>query len=186
MKHLFWSLALFFCFNHSIAIVRATNKLTRDCEILKGIYDSYKIKNFESNCCDMENVDCESINSETRMTRLDLSYTNISEIPKNIVNLDELKKINFSGNNLNGEIPSFFSQLPHLEELNLSKNKFYGQIPKSFLDIKNLALLDISDNRLFGIIPSDFCDMETLKIIKYHNNMNSVYPSTCIREKFGL
>jgi len=184
MKHICLGLILTVFFNQSI-LVSASNKLMRDCEILKGIYDSYKIKNFQSDCCDMENIDCEVINSETRMTRLDLSNTGITEIPNNIVNLEELRKINFRGNNLNGEIPSYFSKLPHLEELNLSKNRFYGQIPKSFLDIENLSLLDVSDNRLFGTIPSEFCDMKNLKIIRYHNNMNSVYPSTCIREKFG-
>ncbi|ORX76499.1 L domain-like protein [Anaeromyces robustus] len=133
----------------------------------------------------MSNVDCTVINSEPRMTHLDLSHTNIKEIPNNIVNLNELRIINFRGNDLNGEIPTFFDKLIHLEEIDLSENKFYGQIPKSFLNIKNLTYLDISSNRLFGIIPSEFCDMEKLKDIRYNNNMNSVYPSSCIRSKFG-
>jgi len=186
MKQLFLAVILVLFFNQSLHLVSAANKLLRDCEILKGIYDSYKIKNFQSNCCDMDNIGCEVINSETRMTRLDLSNTNIKEIPSNIVYLDELRKINFRGNELNGEIPTFLNQLTHLEDINLSKNKFYGQIPKSFLEIKNLTLLDVSDNRLFGIISSEFCDMEKLKVIKYNDNMNSVYPSNCIAEKFGF
>lgn len=186
MKQLFLVLAIVLFFNQSLYLVNATNKLSRDCEILKGIYDSYKIKNFQSNCCDMSNIGCENINSETRMTRLDLSKTNIKEIPNNIVNLKELKIINFSGNGLNGEIPTFFNKLTHLEEINLSKNKFYGQIPKSFLEIKNLTILDISDNRLFGVIPSEFCDLEKLKEIKFNDNMSGVYPSSCVAKKFGF
>jgi len=73
MKQLFLVLAIVLFFNQSLYLVNATNKLSRDCEILKGIYDSYKIKNFQSNCCDMSNIGCENINSETRMTRLYVS-----------------------------------------------------------------------------------------------------------------
>eukprot|EP00833_Pecoramyces_ruminatium_P017565 jgi/Orpsp1_1/1191597/evm.model.d7180000087225.1 len=181
MKQFIFVIIFIILINQNI-LINATSKLIRDCEILKGIYDSYKIKNFQSNCCEMSNVKC---NLEFRMTELDLSNSNINEIPSNIINLDELRKINFQGNNLNGEIPTYLSKLTHLEEINLSNNRFYGQIPKSFLEIKNLTVLDVSGNRLFGTIPSEFCDMEKLKDIQYHDNMNSVYPSSCIKRKFG-
>jgi hypothetical protein len=185
MKQIIFGLVFILLVNQYILLIDATTVLIRDCEILKGIYDSYKIKNFQSNCCNMSNVNCEIINKEPRMTELDLSNKDIGEIPSNIINLNELKKLNLKGNNLNGEIPTYLSKLTHLEEINLSNNKFYGQIPKSFLDIKNLTVLDISGNRLFGIIPSEFCNMKKLKDIKYHDNMNGIYPSSCIKRKFG-
>jgi len=59
-----------------IFFVGASTKLIRDCEILKGIYDSYKINNFRSNCCDMTNIKCKKINSEIRMTELYVIFNN--------------------------------------------------------------------------------------------------------------
>jgi len=76
MKQIIFGLVFILLVNQYILLIDATTVLIRDCEILKGIYDSYKIKNFQSNCCNMSNVNCEIINKEPRMTELYVLFLN--------------------------------------------------------------------------------------------------------------
>lgn len=85
---------------------------------------------------------------------IDLSNNNLSgEIPTELTSLLELKSLDLSSNNFHGSIPNKIGQLRSLEYLNMSYNKLSGPIPPSLSDISSLSMLDISYNNLSGRIP---------------------------------
>ncbi|XP_030964633.1 receptor-like protein 43 [Quercus lobata] len=75
------------------------------------------------------------------------------EIPKAIEELQSLKGLNFSHNNLTGHMPPSLGKLTNLEWIDLSSNKLIGEIPIQLADLTSLAVLNLSKNHLFGQIP---------------------------------
>ncbi|GJS18930.1 leucine-rich repeat-containing protein [Tanacetum coccineum] len=86
---------------------------------------------------------------------IDLSSNNLTgKIPYEVTNLYQLVALNLSNNALCGEIPSQIGQMKELETLDLSKNNFTGGLPLSMSQMHFLSYLDVSHNNLSGRIPS--------------------------------
>ncbi|KAM5558941.1 receptor-like protein EIX1 [Rosa sericea] len=86
---------------------------------------------------------------------IDLSSNQLKgDIPEAITNLIGLGILNLSRNQLNGNIPSKIGNLHWLETLDLSHNHLSGRIPQSFSSLTSLSHLNLSYNNLTGRIPS--------------------------------
>ncbi|KMT16127.1 hypothetical protein BVRB_3g052890 [Beta vulgaris subsp. vulgaris] len=85
---------------------------------------------------------------------VDLSGNELQgDIPYGISNLTGLISLDLSRNNLSGGIPLNIGQLTSLDFLDLSNNHLSGEIPISLADVSRLGTLDLSNNNLSGKIP---------------------------------
>jgi len=135
----------------------------------------------------------EDISSETEA--VDLSSSNISEIPKiiynypqikilllnnndinnlqtEIENLKELKILNLNENNITN-IPPEVCNLKKLAKLNLAKNKL-TYLPDKFYNLNKLIELDLSWNYLDTIPNQIFMLQNLVSLNMAHNNLNNM------------
>nr|XP_011460511.1 PREDICTED: LRR receptor-like serine/threonine-protein kinase FLS2 isoform X2 [Fragaria vesca subsp. vesca] len=84
-------------------------------------------------------------------------------------NVDLVKGIDLSLNNLEGEIHQEISSLIELSILNLSMNHLHGKIPTNIGNMSSLETLDLSHNHLLGEIP------QSLSTLNYLNHLNLSY-----------
>ncbi|GAA0161535.1 hypothetical protein LIER_17825 [Lithospermum erythrorhizon] len=78
-----------------------------------------------------------------------------------LVNLENLKQLDLSSNNILG--PISFSLPPNLTNLNLADNKFTGSIPQSLSFMTHLRRLNLSQNLLSGPLGDVFNGLENLR-----------------------
>ncbi|CAI9290199.1 unnamed protein product [Lactuca saligna] len=101
---------------------------------------------------------------------IDLSRNNLTgQIPYELTNLCELLALNLSNNALLGEIPQQVGQMKKLLALDLSRNSFSGGIPSSMSQMTSLSYLDLSSNHLSGRIPSG-TQLQSFDPSKYEKN----------------
>ena len=138
--------------------------------------------------------------SRLNLATLKVARANLSNtIPASLGSIQTLKKLDLSGNFLEGCIPSELAGLQHLTVLNLSNNQLSGEIPASLFDLQlkvldlsqnqlsgeirqldalRLEVLDLSHNKLTGRIPT-FGEAPTLsKLCLQHNNLTGCIPSS--------
>jgi len=162
------------------------------------------------NLKELEEIDIE--NKGTQRTRIlsdkpflkDIKYKEkkcdycLESIPESIGELENLKKLNLSGNNLLN-LPVSFNKLKKLEYLNLNSNQFEAlpeifrglkdlkilslesniltQLPDSIGDLKNLEELYLISNQI-EVLPKTFGGLENLKILDLRGNNLSSLPSS--------
>ncbi|KAJ9152728.1 hypothetical protein P3X46_026261 [Hevea brasiliensis] len=86
---------------------------------------------------------------------MDLSNNELSGvIPEEITKLKALHSLNLSHNLLSGRIPEEIGNMKALESLDFSQNQLFGEIPLSMSSLTFLSRLNLSNNKLSGIIPS--------------------------------
>ncbi|XP_073112193.1 uncharacterized protein [Elaeis guineensis] len=91
-----------------------------------------------------------------RLKYLDLSGNNIIGHTKQMLgNLSQLRHLSLSGNQISGQFPESLGNLSHLEYLDLSYNRISGEIQKSMGNLHNLEVLDLSSNQITGWIPEE-------------------------------
>ncbi|XP_035543987.1 probable leucine-rich repeat receptor-like serine/threonine-protein kinase At3g14840 [Juglans regia] len=76
------------------------------------------------------------------------------------------------GQNLSGELPKSLVKLPFLQKLDLTRNYLSGTIPSEWASA-NLTVLSISVNKLSGPIPSSLGSMTTLVYLSLETNLFS-------------
>jgi len=92
------------------------------------------------------------------------------EIPQNIANLQNLKKLYLNNNHfLRGSIPENIGDLSSLRMLYLHINQLSGGIPESIGNLSNLELMILQNNNLSGQIPESICNINNLTML-FHNN----------------
>ncbi|XP_059449493.1 receptor-like protein 6 [Corylus avellana] len=97
-------------------------------------------------------LDYEKIQDELRV--IDFSCNQFEgEIPELVGSLKGLHVLNLSNNALNGHIPSSLGNLAHIESMDLSQNKLLGEIPPQLTQLFFLASFNVSNNCLTGPIP---------------------------------
>ncbi|GER55596.1 receptor-like protein [Striga asiatica] len=85
---------------------------------------------------------------------IDLSNNILSgDIPREMINLVELRTLNLSRNHLTGSIPDNIGNMNQLESLDFSMNSLSGNIPGSMSIMTSLNYLNLSYNHLTGRIP---------------------------------
>ncbi|XP_031405814.1 receptor-like protein 48 [Punica granatum] len=95
--------------------------------------------------------------------------TSSREIPEAIGQLEALKGLNFSHNNLTGIIPSSIENLANVEWLDLSSNLLTVEIPITLAHLSFLSYLNLSMNQLVGPIPWS-TQMDTFKSDSFDGN----------------
>ncbi len=155
---------------------------TSDCKImnylaLMKIYDTLNGDNWKNN--DHWGGSYHSLNdwhgirtnSKGCVTEIYLRNNNLTgEIPQEIGQLSELKKLNLALNNLTGKIPKEIGQLSELKELNLAINNIAGEIPKEIGQLANLRKLQTGTNQLTGTIPKELGMLSELIQLDFSNN----------------
>ncbi len=91
--------------------------------------------------------------------RLDLSKRGVTQIPKKIAQLKNLRILDLSSNQLDG-LPDEFTELENLTQLDLSYNELTG-LPADFARLRNLTHLNLSCNKLREI-PSTVFQLRNL------------------------
>ncbi|ONK71091.1 uncharacterized protein A4U43_C04F4630 [Asparagus officinalis] len=147
-----------------------------------------------SDCCYWRGVSC---GVGRRVIGLDLFNMSLKgSISESLSGLDQLRRINFSGNSLHGLVPRQIFHLQKLEQLDLSANELSGSIPLDanipsiqFLNIsrnlfngshpilagsKNLSTFDVSFNEFAGSINTSICnDWAAIQILQFSMNFFS-------------
>ncbi|KAF3559474.1 hypothetical protein F2Q69_00011262 [Brassica cretica] len=106
------------------------------------------------------------------------------EVPSVLGELPQLKYLDLSANELNGQVNGFLdasskNKYNSLVFLDLSSNKIAGTLPESLGALRNLQILDLSSNSFTGSIPSSIGNMLSLKKLDLSfNAMNGNIPET--------
>ncbi|TAE00502.1 MAG: hypothetical protein EAZ97_05700 [Bacteroidetes bacterium] len=118
-----------------------------------------------------------------RLTELDLNNAGLEgSLPENLEDFfltvpSKLRRLNLSGNKLNGKIPESIKTLVDLEYLDLSKNEFVGKIGKEFIDLRKLKTLFLSHNQ-FDELDIEIGKLPALENLFLNNNDLKVIPET--------
>ncbi|KAK9214725.1 hypothetical protein WN944_006724 [Citrus x changshan-huyou] len=101
------------------------------------------------------------------------------EIPSWICNLNFLKSLILSHNNLSGLLPQCLSNFSdELSVLDLRGNNFFGTIPNTFLKESRLSVIDLSHNLFQGRIPRSLINCSKLEFLGLGNNqISDTFPS---------
>ncbi|XP_031566774.1 leucine-rich repeat-containing protein 47-like [Actinia tenebrosa] len=122
------------------------------------------------NFLQISNTNLEELPSEignlVNLKTLDLHRNALKTIPASIENVKEIKTLDISGNSLN-ELPVEFGELDSLHTLNLNCNQL-SVIP-SVVKLKHLARLDISHNELCDL-PDGIFKLELISEIRASSN----------------
>lgn len=106
-----------------------------------------------------------------KLSKLDLSYCDLTEIPEEFAELTQLKELRLNGNKLK-TLPCAFSALQNLRELNLSSNQF-EQLPKA-------AFKMVSDNqKKQKYIRLQLHDNPIRNLPQNYKHFFSTYPDGC-------
>lgn len=128
------------------------------------VNESYKVFGFIS----------KNITEFTKLTKLIINSSNITEIPDNI-SLLNLKILDLGSNSII-DIPHSIGNMKNLEILLLSDNKI-KEIPDTLTKLKNLKVLDLSLN-IIKTIPKSIGDMQSLEELILLSNLIESIPDT--------
>ncbi|KAJ4891667.1 disease resistance family protein / LRR family protein [Raphanus sativus] len=106
------------------------------------------------------------------------------EVPSVLGELPQMKYLDLSANELNGQINGFLDAFSKNKDnslvfLDLSSNKLAGTLPESLGALRKLQILDLSSNSFTGSIPSSIGNMVSLKRLDLSfNAMNGNIPES--------
>jgi Leucine-rich repeat (LRR) protein len=112
---------------------------------------------------------------------LDLSYQNMTSVPRDLFSNTTLTTLDLSHNALPGALPGEVRYLSKLEVLDLSDNTFTG-VPAEVGQLSLLKELDLSNNALSGL-PHELGNLSQLKILDLRGNKPSEFDLKIIRER---
>ncbi|KAK9741856.1 hypothetical protein RND81_03G134200 [Saponaria officinalis] len=109
------------------------------------------------------------------LRKLVLSRNNISGIfSPSLIRLPNLRTLDLSENSFSGVFsPDFFQQCGPLRTVNLAHNNFSGPIPDSLSSCVALSVLNLSKNMFSGGLPSGIYGLHGLRTLDLSNNMLS-------------
>ena len=102
------------------------------------------------------------------IAKLDLSNSQLEEVPQAIGTMKELRKLDLRNNRLTG-LPITLQELKKLKRFNLAHNKF-EVFPPVVGTMGNLQELDMSHNAL-GNLPTEIGSLSKMKRLKLGHNM---------------
>ncbi|KEH15699.1 LRR receptor-like kinase, partial [Medicago truncatula] len=110
------------------------------------------------------------------ITSLDLAQNNIyGEIPRSLLNLQNLRHLDLSENQLQGSVSHGIGQLANIQHLDLSINMLSGFIPVTLGNLSSLHSLSIGSNNFSGEISNlTFSKLSSLDEL-YLSNSNIVF-----------
>lgn len=99
-------------------------------------------------------------------------------LPPTLRQLENLKRLSFALNSIQGTIPSYLGEFSHLEILELRSNKINGTLPSQMGGLSNLVDLQFQSNQLSGSIPYNWHKMTELRHIwGLRNQLTGSVPS---------
>ncbi|CAM8949305.1 unnamed protein product [Rhodiola kirilowii] len=111
------------------------------------------------------------VSSLNQMIRLNMSGNFfIGHIPRELGNMIHLSFLDISENKYSGEIPKELGKCSMLENLYMRGNMFTGRIPLSLSSLEGVQFVDFSRNNLSGSIPLQFQDLSHLQIFNVSFN----------------
>ncbi|RYQ87290.1 hypothetical protein Ahy_B09g094769 [Arachis hypogaea] len=109
-----------------------------------------------------------------KVTHLDLSYNNLSDISpflcQKMKEKGNLETLFISDNALSGEIPNCWMNWRSLFQVNLRSNNLRGEIPHSIGSLSRLIFLDLEENNLSGEIPLSLKGCKNLRYLSLGKN----------------
>ena len=94
----------------------------------------------------------------------------IGEVPRELVNLRGLRKLQLADNQLAGPIPVQLGTFGNLTVLDLRYNQLTGMIPRELANLTELRELGLGHNQLSGNIPSDLGNLVKLYSLDLSQN----------------
>ena len=86
---------------------------------------------------------------------MDIFYNKLTgTIPSSMMNLMQLKSLNFVSNGLSGSIRVWIGNLSILDSLSLYRNRLTGTMPSTMMNLMKLTDLALDHNGLSGSIPA--------------------------------
>lgn len=98
----------------------------------------------------------------SHLQELQLSSNYFESFPSAIQAWKDLKRFDFSSNQLEGPIPENLALLTQLEYLDLAGNAFSGEIPAALGNMTSLGSLYMHSNDLEGSMPSEVCNLRNV------------------------
>ncbi len=138
----------------------------KEIRSLAGIKELRKLKSLNISGTNLEEIP-EEISYCVNLEEIIGNNSNLKSIPASIGKLSMLKEINLSYNNIT-EIPVSISDCSNLEEISLGSN-YIEKIPKGFGDLKKLWFCNLSYNRL-SIFSSEFSMLDNIQNLWLHEN----------------
>lgn len=111
----------------------------------------------------------EAIGDLTTLTRLELLATNMTEIPAGVMNMNNLEYLDVSYSNIKA-IQKELAGLKNLKYLLMNTCKLEGQIPAELFDGTALILFEVAHNKLSGTIPDEVYALPTLRTFRVSEN----------------
>jgi len=129
-------------------------------------------------CCQWYGIRCSNLTGHILMLDLHGDYNENEDqfyiggdVDKSLMELKQLKYLNFSGNYFKGNNSlSFFGSLRNLRYLDLSHCRFGGKISIQFESLSHLKYLSLSSNDLDGLIPHQLGNLSNVRFIDLSNN----------------
>ncbi|WP_158978541.1 leucine-rich repeat domain-containing protein [Cellulophaga sp. L1A9] len=101
------------------------------------------------------------------ITSLDLSNSNLAEVPEIIKDFKNLKVLKLSNNSIS-KLPNWIGSLNHLETLEIELNNLEG-LPEDIGKLSKLKTIWLSGNNI-KVLPDSFCDLISLTTLSIENN----------------
>ncbi|XP_014499804.1 LRR receptor-like serine/threonine-protein kinase GSO1 [Vigna radiata var. radiata] len=170
-----------------IAFILNSNQLEGEIPAFLSQVDALDLSN--NNISDLSSFVCGQIGT-TNIRTLDLSNNQINgELPDCWEHRNSLEFLDLSNNKLSGEIPQSMGSLVNLEALVLRNNNLTGELPFTLKSCASLIIFDMSRNLLSGRIPSWIGEnLQELKILTMRLNRftGSVPVEICYLGKIHL
>ena len=161
---------------------------------LKNISPSVKFVNFTSlvtldlsgNYFDSE-LPYWIFNLSNDISHIDLSFNTIQgQIPKSLLNLQNLKYLGLDNNEFTGPIPDWLGEHQHLQHLGLIQNMFSGSIPSSLGNLTSLNQLTVSSDLLSGNLPNTIGQLFNLRRLYIGGSLSGVLSEKHFSKLFNL
>ena len=114
----------------------------------------------------MTNFNFVCSHSLTKLKSLDLSYNNISELPKNEIT-KSITKVDLSHNKL-ASLDTSLQLFDHVQNLNISFNQI-SKLPNNFSS-SGLIEINLNNNQLLSLNAKNLIRIGTLKVLRLNNN----------------
>ena len=112
-----------------------------------------------------------TIDFDGRVSELNFDYNLLTgELPPELSNLTNLKRLSLGVNRLTGEIPHQLGELTNLIRIGLSSNQLAGSIPAELGNLTNLTGLYLGANLLAGDIPAELGRLTNLRVLYLDGN----------------
>ncbi|MDE2879404.1 hypothetical protein [Candidatus Palauibacter soopunensis] len=94
-----------------------------------------------------------------------------NEVPPELGNLSNLRRLVLYQNALTGDVPSSLGELSQLENLNLHFNRLGGSLPSTLGNLRNLKNLDLRWNTLVDRIPRELGRLANVEYLSLRENL---------------